>query len=92
MITSFEQTLPLIREGRFSGCVHLPFLLLQSLRDRLTKDFKTQLRAVQKKHDEAMQAAQTEWKKEKQDMGEKLRGELQTQVLESTLHVCLSLA
>ena len=66
-----------------------PFLLLQSLRDRLTKDFKTQLRTVQKRHDDAMQTAQTEWKKERQDMREQLREELQTQVLETTPHQCV---
>ena len=75
---------PLLGEGRFSGCVLLPVPPPQSLRDRLTKDFKTQLRAVQKRHDDAMQTAQTEWKKERQDMREKLREELQTQVLETT--------
>jgi len=38
------------------------------------------LRAVQKKHDEAMSTVQKDWKKERQDLREKLKGELQTQV------------
>ena len=57
------------------------------MRDRLTKDFNSNLRTMRKRHDEAMQAAQAEreamqaeWKKERRDMREKLRGELQTQV------------
>ena len=53
---------------------------VQSLRDSMTKEFKGQLRAVQKKHDEAMQTVQKDWKKERQDLREKLKGELQTQV------------
>lgn len=53
---------------------------VQSLRDSMTKEFKGQLRAVQKKHDEAMSTVQKDWKKERQDLREKLKGELQTQV------------
>ena len=46
----------------------------------MTKDFKTQLKGVQKKHEEEVQSLRKEAKKTKQETKDKLQKEVQAQV------------
>lgn len=53
---------------------------LQSLRDSMTKEFKSQLKALQRRHEEEQVRAQKEWRSERQELKEKLHREVQAQM------------
>ena len=46
----------------------------------MTKDFKSQLRSLQRKHEEEQVGAQKEWRRERQELKQKLQREIQVQV------------